>query len=191
MTTMQQTQTMPYLGVLGRRIACRHEYGGERRADWHNLKPFWSLAQFVGAERHGQKQTFRTTQQWHSDSHFVGILGEIVVALEFGIAVDFELRIGGDGGHDFAGLDIKTSNFWRDPYLKQSPNAKHWPSWFGLVALDLDMRRGRLCGLASQDMVRQAPLKDWSHGPMHSLAADDLVTTVPVDICRNCGGRRP
>lgn len=194
MTASRQSvpATLPYVGTMGARVACRHEWGGQLAAQWWDLKPFWGWLTWLSEAREQEKRIARGSGPNKAQSHIIGLCGELVFALEFNLALDTHVYVGrgGDGGQDFRNVDIKTAKFWRDPWLKIAPNARHWTAWYGLVALDQDMKRGRFCGLATQEMVRYAPLKDWGYGPMHSLAPGGLLMTVPRDICRLCGGRK-
>lgn len=187
-TTIQNT---PVWRPTTSRVACPHEWGGRRVPRWWSLRPYWAWLAAVAAERDAQKRPFATSRYWNNDSHFIGLLGELVYALETDQAPDVALRIDGDQGEDFERVDVKTCVYWRDPYLKHPVNAKWWPASFALVILDQEEQRGMLVGVVDAERVRQAPVRDWGHGPQYSLRGRECLNEVPADTCRRCGGRRP
>jgi hypothetical protein len=150
------------------------------RADWMDLIPYWDVIVAKAEEREQQKRRFQSSKLWRGSgsTHLPGLAGEVVYALATGQKADIRLRVTGDNGIDFPdGVDVKTSTYWRDPWLKVPQTTRRWPSYFALVALDLDDKRGRVMGLITPEALqRHGELLVWNAaaGPQWSLSGDVL-----------------
>lgn len=146
---------------------------------WHDLTPHWEELRAVADGRNQQKQNFQSSKYWNIDSHFIGLLGEQVYALEYGLGVDLELKVSGDGGCDFGRTDIKACTYWTDPFLKHPVRPKYWPDVFVLVAVDVDGKRGKLVGQATaKQLQRDGTITNFGHGNQYVLYDWELS---PVD----------
>lgn len=161
-----------------------HERSLMRSSGWIKLDPFWPIIQAVGSQRDIQKKSYKTTKNWSNNStHQLGIIGELVLSYHTGLPVNFDLLYEGDGNLDFdirgKTVDVKSTQYWRDPHLKQYPNPKKWSDIYILVSIDLKMREGLLVGWASADEMKSAPLVNYGHGDQRSLPGSQLHAGLP------------
>lgn len=82
----------------GQHTACNHAWGGIYTPPWHTLSSYWQRVGEIAQERDEQKRPLASSRYWNQRSHFVGLLGELVFAIETRQAVDVALRREGDGG---------------------------------------------------------------------------------------------
>lgn len=130
-------------------------------------------------DRHTQKRAFASSRYWHQDSHFVGLTGEWLISAFTGRPFDITLRIEGDAGADFPLTDVKTSTFVSDPHLKQPTRPKRWVPNYVLCVFDPGSECVRLAGWATQDMLRDASVRDYGHGPNFHLPEAALLSGLP------------
>jgi hypothetical protein len=153
---------------------------------WLSLIPIWRHLREMGEARDADKREFRSTKSWSKESsHTTGLLGEAAFSFLTGLPLNASLITTGDGGWDYTtadGLhvDVKTSLFWNDPWLKQYPSPKRWVDYYILVAADTAEGRVRVIGHATQDEVRNARLVDWGHGKQRSLSWKVLHAGLPA-----------
>lgn len=136
---------------------------------WHDLSGCWDELKAVAEERNAQKSGFRSSRYWNAESHFLGLLGEQVYALEHGLAVDKALRLNGDGGTDFGSVDVKTTKYWQYPILKHPVQAQMRADRYALVGIDIDRQRGMLIGEVTADRLRRGKIEDFGYGPQYTL----------------------
>lgn len=157
---------------------------------WLNLAPYWPLLSRLAAERDQRKRGYASTRDWARDPHFVGMAGEMAYALATGREPDFGSGALGDGGRDFVvegrRVDVKTSLFWEDAYLKVYPSDLRADDYV-LVALDRPNRRAQVLGKATREMVAKAPLMDRGYGPSHNLHFSQLEPIEYGRVCPGCG----
>lgn len=162
---MSLPATLPYVRMSNARLACRHEYGGELHTVQQLLRPYWAwyeaMMAEVGVTDDGAPALLRVAA-----SH--------TFALTFGC--DMELP-----GDPYASgqIAVYPALDWRDPHLVLPLGHAPREQWQALVAVDMDLRRGWLLGMAHRSMF-----------PFTTLPADQLLHTVPNDVCRCCGGLR-
>lgn len=154
--------------------------------NWISLKEHWQHLYDVAMKRENQKKDFPTPFKWKKfPPHFIGLCGEKVFSLVFGLPVNEDLIITGDGGYDFVvngnKINVKTTIYWHDPHLKEMINPKWWADYYFLVALDTQRKRGRLCGWASQEELYNGYRQDYGYGSRLVVFNDELHTgTLPV-----------
>lgn len=162
-------------------MAIRRLYLG---GGWWNLASMWDDLLALGNERDQQKKQYASTRNWSTEStHFLGLVAEQVFSLETGINLDTVLRVAGDGGKDFeydsVRFDIKGTQYYRDPHLKQNRNAKHWADCFVLAGINVPAKQGRIFGWETRETLQAAPFVDYGYGQRHSLSAAQLLPGLP------------
>lgn len=140
--------------------------------DWINMSGIWASAHKLADDRHNQKRAFSSSRYWNTDSHFYGLIGEILIHGLTGAPIDLELRIEGDDGFDFYDTDVKAATFYSDPHLKHPINAKYWSPFFILVAVK--ERQARYVGWTDTATLREATVRDYGYGPQRSLLESEL-----------------
>lgn len=154
---------------------------------WWDLSPFWDELRKIGDQRDQQKAQYASTCNWSTYStHFIGLLGEKVNELETGLLMDLALKAAGDGGRDFKYKDksyeIRATRYFNDPHLKQKPDAKFWANFYISVGVDVERRRGRVAGWATQADVRAARLCDYGYGNMLTIMSRNLRKGMPPEL---------
>jgi len=150
--------------------------------EWKDLGKFWDTLIATASERDNQKRKFKSSRYYNEKSHFIGLCGEMTYSIITGLKPDLTLRLLGDGGLDFPDTDVKATEYWKDPYLKENPDAAFVARFYVLVAIDTIQKRGRVCGWASRTDVQNAPLKNWGQGPRRSLHESCLRKTTKDDL---------
>lgn len=145
---------------------------------WWNLSPFWPWLKWLGRQRDTQKSGFRSSRYWNEHSHFYGLCGELVFALEMGLEIDDRLLLHGDN-EDFStegglSFDVKTCTYIHDPHLKHPEGFHKWSDVFVLVGLNTNSKAAKIVGYALESQMREAPIKDYGHGRQHSLKPKEL-----------------
>lgn len=143
-------------------------------ADMTDLSKWWWFLEKLAKQRDDQKRGFSSCRLWNNSPDLVGLCGEAIFAMHYGKRINRELLINGDNGEDFEGVDVKTSTFISDPYLKHPVGAKHWPPFFVLAAMDIQAKKGCLVGWATREELRAAKTIDWGYGPQHSIPGNEL-----------------
>jgi hypothetical protein len=151
---------------------------------WIDMSPVWDLLHAIGHERDTQKLKYASTKNWSREStHFLGMVGEALLAFHTGIPVNAFLDPAGDGNKDFVWegktLDVKTTKYWSDPYLKQYLKPKSWCDFYFLAASDVPNRRAKLFGWTTMDGMQRAPVMDYGYGPQLSIRHTDLNHGIP------------
>jgi hypothetical protein len=146
---------------------------------WIDLEPFWERLQAVAAQRDAQKRNFKSAKYLNKDSNFIGLCGEMALGIFRGREPDLSLRIDGDGGTDFGTVDVKTVPDILEPSLKRFAKETKWAEWYALVALDLKKKRAWLVGYTSGENLRNAPIREFGHGPTHTLHWTKLKPFLP------------
>jgi hypothetical protein len=140
--------------------------------EWIDMSSIWDEARQLADERHSQKRGFASSRYWNPDSHFYGMLGEILIEGLTGAPVDIRLRVNGDKGHDFYGTDVKAATFWNDPHLKHPVRAKFWPDFYILVAIR--DTKARYCGWTDVHTLKSATIRDYGYGSQRSMLESEL-----------------
>jgi single-strand DNA-binding protein len=146
---------------------------------WVDLSGVWGRITERASERNAQKVPYASSRYWHRDTHFVGLCGEWCYAVISGQVVDERLLAEGDGGSDFGPVDVKTTTYWREPWLREFTKTRHPPLYYALVAVDLERRRARYVGYADRELVTTAPIEDLRHGWRFVLRGDQLRPELP------------
>jgi hypothetical protein len=145
---------------------------------------FWPKLQLLGQERDDQKRGYQSTKNWSTTStHFLGLVAEMVFMLETGIPFDRRLLVAGDEGYDFKKheltIDIKGTQYYDDPHLKQYPNPKTWSDYYFLCGISVSDKKARLSGWTTKERLQVAPMHDYGYGPQRSLGGKDLESGLP------------
>ena len=101
----------------------------------------WDLLQSHAQKREDQKRSYKSTKNWSKYStHFIGLLSEYVFGKTHNYDVNLDLLHEGDDGFDFetpyGTIDVKGTQYYRDPILKQYPNPKSWADRYYLVGIN-------------------------------------------------------
>ena len=158
---------------------------------WWDLRRWWSEIADISRE---WKATGRSSAKWENagrsgarvwkkeESTFVGLMGELVVALETGLPLTTALISEGDSGWDFVYLgrtvDIKTATY-DPPHLKEYLDPGPRADCFVLSHVDYWRQRARVVGHATRFQVATAPVVDYGHGPRLSLGPERLTKGIP------------
>lgn len=121
--------------------------------------------------RDRQKQNYASSHQWANGStHLIGLVGEWCYGRMIKQEPNLALLAAGDGGWDFAGVDVKTSTYLSDPDLKVLVSDFDKGAWaYALVVVDQQKQLAAYAGWARAETVKLAPLKDYGHGPCRAL----------------------
>lgn len=129
------------------------------------------------------KNNFRSTRNLTDNPHFYGKIGEFIFKEEFGLDPDMSVSIAGDN-YDFTyngkKIDIKTTTYWKDPYLREFSNPRKVPDIYVLVAIQtINMNSGEvyaeIVGWCYSNELLSTPLKDLgSLGKRHILTREGL-----------------
>lgn len=99
------------------------------------------------------KANFKTTRKLNQNPHYLGKLGELVFSKQFNLPVDFSVDFKGDCGYDFKlgnfRIDVKTTQYWKFPELKEFVDTKALCDAYVLVCINTDDLYGDLCGFIS------------------------------------------
>ena len=101
------------------------------------------------------KANYKATRNLTQNPHYLGKLGELVFSKQFNLPVDFSVDFKGDCGYDFKlgdfRIDVKTTQYWKYPELKEfvRETGKQKPDVYVLVSINLDECWGYLCGFIS------------------------------------------
>ncbi len=152
---------------------------------WWDVSSFWNKLEELGKQRDKQKSYYASTKNWSSHStHFLGLISELTFSLETGIMLDKILRSQGDMGFDFChdgkNFDIKGTQYWQDPHLKQYPKPKSWCDYYLLAGIKLNVKQAKIFGWASKEEIQNAKLVNYGYGPQRSISYDELHKGIPV-----------
>lgn len=142
-----------------------------------DLSPYWPELQELARQRYDQKDGWASARYWNIDSHFLGLCGELLYGMATNQPINTDLLAHGDGGTDFpGGVDVKTTRFEFDAYLKHPVGAKHWPDVFVLCYVNKEQKRGRILGWTYSDVVWvSGEVQDFGHGPQYTLHQQHLM----------------
>jgi len=152
-----------------------------------DLKPLWSVVEYIGLARERQKRGMTSSNLWRGDksTHVIGVAGELLSAITLKLPFDAELSIKGDGGYDLvrengSKIDIKTVSHW-SPILKHPVSAKFWPDEFGLVYVDENKQMGILIGIITKEVFLGSADQHRfrSDGPLNwTLSRESLLSAI-------------
>jgi hypothetical protein len=147
--------------------------------NWISLKDKWDYLRGLADKRDNQKRRYRSTKNWSNYStHFLGLCGEYTFSLLTGVEFDAELKVKGDPGYDFIiaekTVSVKTTQYWRDPHLKEYLSPKHFCDFYFLMGVDIEERRCKMFGWASRKEVEAAELIDYGYGQQRVIKHGDL-----------------
>ena len=148
---------------------------------WIDIRRWLDCASRYAAERDEQKRRYQSSRYLAQNPHYLGHLAEHVYGSLIGQPVNHQAYVGGDGGTDFPGTDVKGVRFWQDPWLKHPASKPLRAFRYVVIALDMERKRGRYVGEASREELRAAPLKTWNEeaGPQLSLPPASLHQRLP------------
>ena len=140
-----------------------------------DLSPDWDQLTEIGEERNDQKREFASTRQLTTNPHFDGICGEWAYGMLYGIRPNVQLLVQGDPNPDFSGVEVKTSSYWQDPWLRMFPDDRFNAQCFVLVALNKPDRSARVWGWASPEEIQNTAVEHIpGQGFRHVLRTDQL-----------------
>lgn len=148
--------------------------------EWVDLRHYWDKIESLAHKRDEQKLHYESTKNWnvHNSTHFIGLCGEFVVAIQTDMDVDTELRKAGDPGYDFKIKDktysVKSTTYWKDPHLKEYLRPKHFCDFYLLVGVDIDDKRGKIFGWCNTKDIQSAKIVDYGHGEQRSVPWNQL-----------------
>lgn len=151
---------------------------------WWNLERFWGKLEKLAQQRDKQKSRYHSTKNWSKHStHFLGMIAEMTFSLETGVMLDKMLRAEGDSGFDFIHddkeYDIKGTQYWEAPHLKQYPNPKKWCDYYLLAGIKVGEKQAKIFGYASKEKLQTAQLIDYGYGNQRSLKSHELDKGLP------------
>lgn len=124
-----------------------------------DLSGAWSTIERVANERNDQKRAFKSTRQYNKNPHLPGVAGEWAYGLFAGLEPNLELLIQGHPEPDFPGVEVKTSTYYADPWLRMFTEERLRAPAYVLCALDQPNRKVRVVGWASRRDIILAPLE--------------------------------
>jgi len=118
----------------------------------------WGFLIKLANERYSQKKNYKSSSflTHGTNTHIAGLCGEMAVKKVWpDIEIDWGLKPKGDGGYDFEKWgytwDIKTTKYFKNPYLKVERHNK--ADYFILCALDEKEKLVNIVGYASRKQV--------------------------------------
>lgn len=160
--------------------------------EWRQIsQKTWDICDTFAKAIDDDKRHLGDSTYWNKNAHFVGLIGEALVANVLKLPINLELIRGGDGKLDFQPpgdllpIDVKTSTFLRDPHLKAHPNELKRDKLFVLVVVDLKQRKARICGSATSQELLKAQRVNYGYGLMCSLPEDMLTPGIPSVYIHN------
>jgi hypothetical protein len=146
-----------------------------------SLEPFYQRCKVYSDSIVALKNEWRSTRNLQSSPHFIGKLGECLVAEKLGLLVNFDVSYNGDGGKDLElngwRLDVKSTAYWKAPELKEFPNPKNPPDVYILTAINANKMVGKICGFISSKKLLKTPVIEYRGlGLRHAIKASELCT---------------
>jgi hypothetical protein len=141
-----------------------------------------------GRERDAARDHSRNYNIEREQTHIRGLKGELAAARYYGLDPDLQCRPRGDDGTDFvaeydgerATIDVKTTAYTRDPWLRVRADGHHTADYYLLAAVDGPAVT--LAGWASASTVAATPISaETGHHDNHILRGDDLATPPAPD----------
>lgn len=148
--------------------------------DWINLSFVWADLELIAKRRDEQKKNYSSTKNWSNgnSTHFLGVVAECAFSIYSGLDFDENLNVLGDPGYDFVingkTIDVKGTQYFHDPHLKQYPNPKTWVDIYVLVGIDIAQKRAKIFGWATKEEMQGATLKDYGYGPQRVIECSKL-----------------
>lgn len=141
---------------------------------WVNMECIWEDLVLMGSERDKQKSSYRSTKNWSKYStHVLGAIGEMCFSIVTGYPVNAASLPEGDGNIDFLiggkTIDVKSTQYWKDPDLKQYPKPKKWVDIYVLCGVDVDGKRAKLFGWTDMKNLISARRVDYGYGEQLSM----------------------
>jgi len=137
----------------------------------YDLSPVWNWFERAAEKRGGHKQSYKSTRNWNTNTHLLGIVGEWVFGKSIGVKPNTDVYIGGDGGFDFERTDVKASAYFNDPILKLTPDElRHDVDYIALVAVNVKQQHARYVGWETMHAMRcnachEEFVEDFGYGP--------------------------
>lgn len=147
--------------------------------EWIDLSEPWNKLRDLAKQRDRQKTKYKSDKSWSKYStHFIGLLGEFIFAKLTGTKLDSSLRAQGDSGYDFVidgkTYSIKTTRYWKDPFLKEYERPKKWCDIYVLIGVDMDKKRGKIFGWCEKSDMKNAKFVDFGYGKQRAISHKDL-----------------
>ncbi|NAL77289.1 hypothetical protein DYY65_03430 [Nitrososphaera sp. AFS] len=143
------------------------------------MSPYWNVLEAASELRDNQKRGFASSRYWNDKGHFIGLLGEMVYAIKTGQEINLDLIIYGDGGIDFRDVDVKSSPYWRSPYLLIPVGKPMRVNNYVLVGIDIPNKRGYIIGWATKEDILVAERVNFGYGESYRLTSNQLRTGLP------------
>ena len=152
---------------------------------WWDVSRYWDRLQQIAKQRDSQKLNYKSTKNWSvgNSTHFLGLVAECAFTLETGIMFDKRLNIVGDPGYDFIfeeqKFDIKGTQYFNAPHLKQYPNPKTWVDFYILAGINAPDKQVKVFGYATKEEIQNAKLHNYGYGPQRVIEYQDLHPGLP------------
>ena len=158
--------------------------------EWLDISSMWQLVLRIGEMRDEQKRMYSSTKNWSKHStHSLGVAGEVAFYLHTGLHLNYETILSGDGSVDFIysdkTIDIKSTQYWKDPELKQYMKPKYWCDYYVLVSVDFDGKKAKVCGHIKSETLKNASIKNFGHGDQRSVNHTELEKGLPPFLPKN------
>lgn len=102
----------------------------------YDLADVWDDLHRIATERNKQKVDYPDTRQLTGNPHLAGVCGEWGYGQMTGLMPNLELLEHGDGRPDFPGVEVKTSKYYTDPWLRLFTDEELIAEIYVLVALN-------------------------------------------------------
>jgi hypothetical protein len=166
----------------------RNIYRGD---GWWDASRHWDKLKEIARQRDSQKSSYRSTKNWSAgnSTHFLGLVAEYAFSLETSIMLDLSLNTVGDPGYDFLHqgrtFDVKGTQYYLEPHLKQYPHPKTWVDFYMLAGINMEQRRVRIFGYATKEEMKSATMHDYGYGPQRVIKCHDLHPGMPEVLPSN------
>ena len=125
-------------------------------------------------ERKLVKGWYNNNNAFTDDFWTIGILGELVFSMVTQMPAETKILQGGDGGFDFPGINVKTSEENKAKYLIEFVD-KEFKGYYVFVIVNLKEKYGYIKGYIHSDKFKQkAKIKDFGHGMRLALPLEEL-----------------
>lgn len=130
----------------------------------------------VHAQARADLHAAHDKRRWHHNSDLPGLAAEWCYGELIGLPPDLALRIRGDSGEDFPGVDVKGIASTYGSNVVVSPESKMRAPLYFAIVVDAERRLCKPQGYATREMVLDAPTRDFGYGEHHRVPFHELVT---------------
>ena len=120
------------------------------------------------------------------ETHVIGLKGEFGLAKYYDLEVDTEFRVNGDDGTDFrilldgvpVAVDVKTTIYWDEPWLKVMPEQTNTPAQVYVLAA-VDGVTVKLVGMIEKEVLLDRELSYETGYTANYIAKPDELLELP------------